>query len=105
MEPISLADARPEGRVAYRELLRHASMSAGVYLLPRGATDPQRPHAQDELYHVVRGRGKFEQGGRVVDVAPATILFVAKGEPHRFVDIEEDLVVLVVFAPAETTTA
>ncbi len=31
-------------------------MSAGIYVLPSGGTDPQNPHKEDELYYVVRGR-------------------------------------------------
>ena len=33
----------------YREFLRVPSMSAGLYVLPAGATDPQQPHHQDEM--------------------------------------------------------
>ena len=28
----------------------------GLYVLPAGGTDPQRPHNEDEMYYVVRGR-------------------------------------------------
>jgi len=34
-------------------------MSAGLYVLPVGATDPQRPHHEDEMYYVIRGRAPF----------------------------------------------
>ena len=43
----------------YREFLRVPSMSAGLYVLAAGATDPQRPHHEDEMYYVVRGRAQF----------------------------------------------
>ena len=43
----------------YREFLRVPAMSAGLYVLAAGATDPQRPHHEDEMYHVIRGRGRF----------------------------------------------
>ena len=33
-------------------------MSAGVYVLPKGGTDPQKPHREDEMYYVVRGRAR-----------------------------------------------
>ena len=49
---------------------------------------------------IVRGRSKFESATGVVDVAPGDALYVAAGEPHRFREITEDLVLLVVFAPA-----
>jgi hypothetical protein len=41
----------------YLEFLRVPAMSAGLYLLDAGADDPQTPHAEDELYYVVSGRG------------------------------------------------
>jgi len=86
----------------YQEFLRVASMSAGVYRLPAGATDAQRPHAEDETYYVVRGRSKFVVDGSETPVGPGSILFVAAGADHRFFDITEDLEVLVFFAPAES---
>ena len=38
-------------------------------------------------------------------VEPGTVVFVPAGEEHRFVDVEEDLTVLVVFGPAEESRA
>ncbi len=40
--------------------------------------------------------------GEVKPVRAGSILFVPAGIPHRFERIEDDLRVLVVFAPAET---
>jgi len=97
----ALAPPGPLARVEYREVARTPDLSVGVYLLPRGAVDPQRPHAEDEVYHVARGRARFEHAGRVEAVGPGSVLFVRAGEPHRFLDVEEDLVALVVFGPAE----
>lgn len=38
-------------------------MSAGVYTLPAGGTDPQEPHKkEDEMYYVVRGRARMRVG-------------------------------------------
>jgi hypothetical protein len=41
----------------------------------------------------------------VQEVRPGWILFVERGIEHRFIDIVEELVVLVVFGPAEGTGA
>ncbi len=86
----------------YLEFLRVAPMSAGVYVLPAGAVDLQLPHEQDELYFVVRGRGRFRHHDADRDVVPGDLLFVPAHDPHQFHTIEEKLVLLVVFAPAET---
>lgn len=86
----------------YEEFLRTPSMSAGLYELAAGGTDPQQPHTEDELYHVTAGRATFECDGERRTVGPGDTIFVAARAPHRFIDITEDLVVLVVFAPAES---
>ncbi|MGA8664257.1 MAG: cupin domain-containing protein [Thermoplasmata archaeon] len=87
----------------YLEFLRVRPMSAGVYVLPVGAVDLQLPHEQDELYFVVRGRGRFRHGDSDHRVDRGDLLFVPAHDPHQFHAIEEELVLLVVFAPAETT--
>ena len=87
----------------YIEFLRRASMSAGVYRLPAGGTDPQTPHNEDEIYFVIAGRARLQAGDDTSEVEAGTIAFVPAREPHAFIEIEEDLEVLVVFSPAETS--
>jgi quercetin dioxygenase-like cupin family protein len=86
----------------YREFLRVPAMSAGLYVLPVGATDPQRPHHEDETYYVVRGRGRFRAGDEDREISAGSVLFVAAEVEHRFHNIAEELAVLVFFAPAES---
>jgi quercetin dioxygenase-like cupin family protein len=86
----------------YREFLREPSMSAGLYVLAAGATDPQKPHHEGEMYYVVRGQGRFQAGGDDRDVSAGSVLFVAAELEHRFHDITEELEILVFFAPAES---
>jgi mannose-6-phosphate isomerase-like protein (cupin superfamily) len=90
----------------YREFLRVPAMSAGLYVLPAGATDRQKPHREDEIYYVVRGRARFQAGAedREEDreVSAGNVIFVAAEVGHRFYDITEELAVLVFFAPAES---
>lgn len=87
----------------YRELLRVPAMSAGLYVLPAGATDHQKPHREDEIYYVLRGRARFMAGVEDREVSAGSIIFVAAEVGHRFHDITEELEVLVVFAPAESS--
>ena len=86
----------------YREFLRVPAMSAGLYVLAAGAADLQRPHHEDEIYYVVRGRGRFKIGAEDREISAGSVIFVAAEEEHRFYDVMEDLVLLVVFAPAES---
>jgi mannose-6-phosphate isomerase-like protein (cupin superfamily) len=86
----------------YLEFLRVGSMSAGLYSLSAGAVDPQTPHNEDEAYYVVSGRAQIDIAGELHPVEAGAVIFVGKKVEHRFVDIAEDLEVLVLFAPAET---
>jgi mannose-6-phosphate isomerase-like protein (cupin superfamily) len=85
----------------YLEFLRVPAMSAGVYVLPKGGADPQKPHREDEMYYVVRGRARMQIGSEHAGVRPGSVIFVEAELEHRFYDIQEELEVLVFFAPAE----
>ena len=93
---------RAQSGKLYREFLRVPAISAGLYVLPAGATDPQRPHHEDEMYYVVRGRGRFKAGDEDQEVSAGSLLFVAAEIEHHFYNIAEELAVLVFFAPAES---
>ena len=93
---------RAESGKLYREFLRVPAMSAGLYGLPVGAADLQRPHQQDEMYYVIRGRARFRADQQDQEVRAGSVLFVAAEVEHHFYDIVEELAVLVLFAPAES---
>jgi len=96
------ADRAATGRL-YHEFLRVPDLSAGLYVLDAGATDPQSPHTEDELYYVVAGRGVVSVGSETRPIVPGSLVFVPADVPHRFHDIAERLELLVVFGPAEAT--
>jgi mannose-6-phosphate isomerase-like protein (cupin superfamily) len=100
-----LLDERARRGGLYHEFLRVPSMSAGVYVLPAGGTDPQRPHTEDEMYYVVRGRARIRAGEMDLPVEAGSLVFVPARVEHRFHDIDEELEVLVFFAPAEYSGA
>lgn len=85
----------------WREFLRVPALSMGVYRLKPGDLDQQSPHGEDEVYYVISGRARFSCGDQDLEVGPGTILFVERLVDHRFIDIREELTVLVFFAPAE----
>ena len=93
---------RAQSGKPYREFLRVPAISAGLYVLAPGGTDLQRPHHEDEIYYVVRGRARFKAGAEDREVSAGSVIFVAAEVGHRFYDITEELAVLVFFAPAET---
>ena len=89
----------------YLEFWRVPSMSMGVYRLPAGGVDPQSPHTEDEVYYVVSGKALIRVGDEDRSVGAGSIVYVAANVPHRFHTIEEDLTILVLFAPAEYSQA
>lgn len=106
MEAFELPDLlrrQAEAGAPYLEFIRTHDLSVGLYVLPAGGTDPQGPHTEDEVYHVLSGRGRIRVGTEDQAVGPGSTVFVGADVEHRFHDIEEELVVLVVFGPAEYT--
>ncbi len=97
-----IEEQRAESGKEYREFLRVPAMSAGLYVLPAGATDRQKPHREDEVYYVLRGKARFKAGSEDREVSAGSVIFVAAQVGHRFYDIAEELEALVFFAPAET---
>lgn len=95
---------RTARRRLYEEFLRVPDLSAGLYVLEPGATDPQSPHAEDELYYVVFGRANVTVEGETRPVQAGSLIFVPARAVHRFHDVTERLELLVVFGPAETAT-
>jgi mannose-6-phosphate isomerase-like protein (cupin superfamily) len=86
---------------SYLEFYRQPSMSVGIYRLNAGDVDRQKPHAQDEMYYIVQGKGVINVSGDDRAVYPGSIVFVPAGVEHFFHFITEDLITLVFFAPAE----
>ncbi|MGH2583106.1 MAG: cupin domain-containing protein [Anaerolineales bacterium] len=86
---------------SYFEFLRVPSMSLGIYRLPAGSQDHQKPHKQDEVYYVQTGRAAIEVDGTTQPVVTGSIIYVPALANHRFKQITEDLELLVFFAPAE----
>jgi mannose-6-phosphate isomerase-like protein (cupin superfamily) len=87
------------------EQLRVPDLSVGTYSIPAGGVDTQSPHTEDEIYVVTAGRATIDTDSGRAAVKPGDVIFVPAGEGHRFVDIEEDLALLVIFGPAEGSRA
>lgn len=85
----------------YLEFLKVPDLSMGLYILPAGGTDPQSPHTEDEVYYVVSGRGKIRVADEDRNVQAGSIVYVGKNVEHKFHSIQEELQVIVFFAPAE----
>jgi quercetin dioxygenase-like cupin family protein len=104
-ELAELLARRADAGQPYLEFIRTPALSAGLYVLGRGATDRQQPHTEDEVYYVVRGSGRVTVASETRDVAAGSVVFVGATVPHRFHDIVEELQIVVFFAPPEGSAA
>ena len=100
-ELTQLISQREASDKLYLEFLKVPDLSMGLYVLPAGGTDPQSPHTEDEVYYVVSGKAKILVADKNREVQAGSIVYVEKNVAHRFHSIEEELTVLVFFAPAE----
>jgi mannose-6-phosphate isomerase-like protein (cupin superfamily) len=101
----AVEEAQSSSAAAYREFLRRPGFSMGMYLLPTGSKDAQHPHTADEVYIIERGRAQLEVEGERFDVGPGDVISVDRGRDHHFLNITEDLAVLVIFAPPDNPEA
>jgi len=92
---IHLAEARrrlpgPEGEHAIGVFHRGTlDVALSIPVTPKSQT----PHAQDEVYVVIRGRGTLVHDGKRGAFEAGDVLFVAAGVEHQFENHSEDLAV------------
>ena len=96
-----LISQREVANKLYLEFLKVPDLSMGLYILPAGGVDPQSPHTEDEVYYIVSGRAQIKVADEDRAVQAGSIVYVAKNVEHCFHSIEEELTVIVFFAPAE----
>jgi mannose-6-phosphate isomerase-like protein (cupin superfamily) len=101
-QSFELDDLQADRSRSYAEFLRRPGISMGIYHLPISGRDPQHPHSADEVYVVLAGRAVLEVEGERLDMQRGRVVSVDVGADHRFVDISDDLSVLVVFAPPDS---
>ncbi len=92
--PLS-ADCR-RGRGGYEVVHESAGLEVGVYVLVAPEPDRQQPHADDEVYVVLEGRGPLDVEGTRTDLREGNAIFVPAGADHRFTGCEQ-LCVLLIF--------
>ena len=76
-------------------LLQRGTLNVKLSLPVR--PNQQTPHAQDEIYFIIRGRGVLLHDSKRDRFQSGDLLFVAAGTEHQFEDITEDLALWRVF--------
>lgn len=100
-----VVDRLDEQDEPFLEFFRHDSMSLEVYRLGVGATDGQSPHTEDEVYYILSGTAKIRIDDEVHPVAEGDVIFVERNVEHSFIDITEELITLIFFAPPYNSLA
>ena len=83
---------RKMGLMFERDITPTISISAGTVVIPPGEEQP-KPSVHDEgeeIYIVMRGRGQFMLGDRVVDLEPGTAVYVSPGVGHRAINTGDE---------------
>ncbi|MEK6222436.1 MAG: cupin domain-containing protein, partial [Chloroflexota bacterium] len=93
-----LAEENLKTTRTFLPFLTGETLSPGVYDLAVQGIDGQSPHGSDEVYYVVRGKAVIEVDGESIPVQAGSIIFVKANVPHEFVDITENIQILVIFS-------
>ncbi|GAB3297986.1 cupin domain-containing protein [Parasphingorhabdus pacifica] len=88
--------------VRFVELTRTEALSVGTYSIRSGCADPQGPHREDEVYVVLAGKARFVAETWSVPITTGATIVVPAGLRHHFEDVEQDLRLMVLFAPPES---
>jgi mannose-6-phosphate isomerase-like protein (cupin superfamily) len=92
-----LAEQAQSGKL-WHPFLDLPSLQLGIYVVTADDRASHQPHAMDEVYYAVSGRGVLQVNGQDQPVGPGAILFVATGVEHHFHSIVEPLTLLVFFS-------
>ncbi len=91
------AQARIPGPAGERSVLVLQRGTLDVKLSLPVPPNQQTPHAQDEIYVVIHGRGVLVHDGKRDPFELGDLLFVAAGGEHHYEDFSEDLALWRVF--------
>jgi len=86
-------DRRWAGVIFERNTTPTINLDAGIVILPVGQEQHKggkNAHEAEEIYYVVRGKGQFVLGERVVDVEKGTAVYVAPMVNHRAINTGDE---------------
>jgi mannose-6-phosphate isomerase-like protein (cupin superfamily) len=98
----ALLNRHQENGAAWMPFLEAPSLLMGIYVVRDNDRDDHQPHAMDEVYHVLSGRGVLHVDGEDLPMQPGTVVFVPARRNHFFHSIEEELALLVFFSRGDT---
>ena len=91
--PSSKPDHRWAGIVFEKSTTPTINLAAGIMILPAGQEQHiggKNVHEPEEMIYVVRGKGQYVLGERVVDVEKGTAVYVAPMVDHHFINTGDE---------------
>src|SRR5438093_6775588 len=81
------------GLMFERDVTPTKNLTAGIVILPPGKEQPKlSSHQAEEIYYVIRGKGRFVLDEKEIDVAEGSAVYVGWGVKHRALNTgEQDL--------------
>ncbi len=95
-----LLDGLEPGELAHREVLDTGPVTLELARYPPEESPPTLRHAEDEIYYVVSGSGTLRVEDSTVPVEAGELIHVEPATEHDFVEITEELTLLVIFGPS-----
>ena len=91
------------GLMFERDITPTQNLTAGTVVIPPGQEQPKMStHEAEEIYYVVRGKGKFLLDDRTYEVEAGTGVYVGRGVKHRAINTgDSDLELFYVNSPPE----
>ncbi|MBK1648330.1 cupin domain-containing protein [Rhabdochromatium marinum] len=90
----------PDDVLSMREFLRTPSLSCSLYHVPAGSKDMASAHEEDEVYLILKGRGRLRVEEDEQPVKPGTLMYVRASCDHAFFEVEESITALAFFGTA-----
>ncbi len=87
----------------YSEVLRHGSLSAGIYAPHE--SDDQETHSDNRIFVVLNGSGFFNVDGQREPFGPGDLLFAQAESTHQFEDFTPDFAVWAISSPDDAASA
>ncbi len=67
---------------------------------PNGGPPLHRHPEQDEIFHGLEGRYRFEVGGQQLELGPGDVIYAPRGVAHAFIQVTEVARMMLVYQPA-----
>lgn len=99
--PYKMALAKLASDERYSEVLRHGSLSAGIYAPHE--SDDEEAYPEDKIYVVLNGSGFFSVAGAREPFGPGDLLFAESQNAHHFEDFTPDFAVWSISCPSQTS--